>query len=184
LSDVLANGPLPSKDVENEGREAGIEPRTLKRAKQRLGVVSERQGGIGEKGRWYWRLPNGTFLTKGTHPGEGPLSGGTDRTDAKNPAYSSRDPQTPLRGPSAENTKGAGGRGPLSEPLSAEGPDELGKLLDNPPSWLSNQLAMCEEDPVRFLNPTATAIADHLYGSAGRWREITPVLATRFGGTS
>lgn len=59
LREMLADGPLPSKDVENEGREASIEPRTLKRAKQKLAVVSERRGETGQQGggRWYWRLP-------------------------------------------------------------------------------------------------------------------------------
>ncbi|MDP9479879.1 MAG: AAA family ATPase [Actinomycetota bacterium] len=74
LREVLGDGPLPSKDVENEGRDAGIEPRTLKRAKQQLGIISERQGGIGERGKWYWRLPTVLSVTKRTKPKDGPLS--------------------------------------------------------------------------------------------------------------
>ncbi len=115
LREILAGGPLPSKEVENDGREASIEPRTLKRAKQKLEVISERQGGIGEKGRWYWRLPD----SKGTKPGDGPLSSDVGRTDAENPAYTSQKRGAALRGPSAKGVKETNGHGPLSEPLSA-----------------------------------------------------------------
>jgi hypothetical protein len=114
LKEILADGPLPSKEVENEGRDAGIEPRTLKRAKQKFGVVSERHGGIGERGRWYWRLPDGFSDTKGTKPEDGPLSSTTDRTDSEKVAYISQKHDTSLRGPSTGGVKEANGDGPLS----------------------------------------------------------------------
>jgi hypothetical protein len=120
LRGILADGAQPSKDVENEGRDAGIEPRTLKRAKQKLGVISERQGGIGERGKWYWRLPTGILLTKGTKPEDGPLSGATDRTDSEKTADTSQIHGTALRGPSTVGVKKANGDGPLSEPLSVD----------------------------------------------------------------
>ncbi len=120
LREVLANGSLPSKDVENEGRDASIEPRTLKRAKQKLGIISERQGGIGERGKWYWRLPAGLSGTKGTKPEDGPLSRGADRTDGADAAYISQERGSQLRGPSRESVKEANRHGPLSEALSAD----------------------------------------------------------------
>jgi hypothetical protein len=39
-----------------EARKAALTPRTLKRAKKRLGVVSKLLG-YGSNGRWQWRLP-------------------------------------------------------------------------------------------------------------------------------
>lgn len=56
LRTILGNGPVPATDVEDQAEAAGVAPRTLKRAKTRLGVVSERAGG--SKGRWIWRLPD------------------------------------------------------------------------------------------------------------------------------
>lgn len=44
------------KEVKAAVLSAGVSPRTLDRAKQALGVVSERKG-FGPEGEWYWRLP-------------------------------------------------------------------------------------------------------------------------------
>ena len=42
----------------------GISWRTVKRAKKKLGIVTERKAesgqGLGRAGRWYWSLPGGT----------------------------------------------------------------------------------------------------------------------------
>ena len=56
LRELLADGPVEAKRVEQERREAGIAPRTLDRAKAALGVKSERQGGLAGEGRWVWAL--------------------------------------------------------------------------------------------------------------------------------
>jgi len=50
--------------------------------------------------------------------------------------------------------------------------DELVKLLEDPPDWLTKQLAECRENPKRWLNPTASAIAAELYGTAARWGDV------------
>jgi hypothetical protein len=52
LKKRLADGPAAARPVEEEADAELISERTLKRAKRKLGVVSEK---IGEK--WIWRLP-------------------------------------------------------------------------------------------------------------------------------
>jgi len=60
LRDLLADGsPVPAAEVTRHAREIGISPRTLHRAKARLGVKSERSG-YGSSGRWSWHLPSKT----------------------------------------------------------------------------------------------------------------------------
>jgi RecA-family ATPase len=55
LLDVLADGPVPSKQIDKLRRDAGIAERTLKRAKDKAGVETYREG-FGAAGLWYWRL--------------------------------------------------------------------------------------------------------------------------------
>jgi hypothetical protein len=59
LNEVLADGPLPAKQVIEEADDAGISERTLARAKKMVGVMSYREGETGErgKGQWLWKLP-------------------------------------------------------------------------------------------------------------------------------
>jgi putative DNA primase/helicase len=63
LQDALLAGPKPANQVFKEAREAGHSEITVKRAKQKLGVVSIK-GGMSEK--WCWALP-----TKEINPPEG-----------------------------------------------------------------------------------------------------------------
>ena len=53
------DGPVESKDVLKETKEAGFKERTLDRAKTRVGVVAIRKGKGGQRGGgiWYWSLP-------------------------------------------------------------------------------------------------------------------------------
>src|SRR5262249_49378541 len=53
LADLLANGPMSSKDIEEAAEANGIARRTLFRAKGELGVTAT-QGG----GKWTWQLPD------------------------------------------------------------------------------------------------------------------------------
>jgi hypothetical protein len=53
----LAQGRRPAREIAKAARDAGIKDRTLDRAKQKLRVRSEREGGIGGQGVWFWRLP-------------------------------------------------------------------------------------------------------------------------------
>jgi len=53
LRDILSEGPVGAKDVERRAGEAGVQQRTLRRAKERLGVRSMKSG----RGQWEWALP-------------------------------------------------------------------------------------------------------------------------------
>jgi archaellum biogenesis ATPase FlaH len=55
LRELLAAGSVPAREVQREARAAGIAPRTLERAKGRLGVKSTRPDGF--TGPWFWTLP-------------------------------------------------------------------------------------------------------------------------------
>ena len=53
LRDKLSGGPVCAKEGEDHARVLGIAPRTLARARKKLGVVAEK-GGLKEG--WTWRL--------------------------------------------------------------------------------------------------------------------------------
>lgn len=55
MKDALADGPRAGKQVKDDARADGIAPRTLDRAKTKLGVVA---GPNGFGGEWVWRLPD------------------------------------------------------------------------------------------------------------------------------
>jgi len=55
LKDILANGPIPAKQIRKDASEAGLSPRTLDRAKNAAGVKATRNG-YGENGAWSWEL--------------------------------------------------------------------------------------------------------------------------------
>jgi hypothetical protein len=54
LQHMLADGPMGATELMAEAKGAGISPASLKRAKQALGVQSEKAAGDGP---WQWRLP-------------------------------------------------------------------------------------------------------------------------------
>jgi putative DNA primase/helicase len=57
LRALLADGPMLSKQIKQEGEQAGFAWRTLWRSAHRLNVETERVGGLAGGGKWYWRLP-------------------------------------------------------------------------------------------------------------------------------
>ena len=58
LRDLLAAGPVASKQIEADAKANGIAQRTLWRAKATLGVVADRSRTTeGNTGPWYWRIP-------------------------------------------------------------------------------------------------------------------------------
>ncbi|MEO1751151.1 AAA family ATPase [Thiofaba sp. EF100] len=59
LRNLLADGPLPQKQIMDDARGAGYSETTIRRAKQRLGVEAVKEGGYfgGHKQQWAWRLP-------------------------------------------------------------------------------------------------------------------------------
>ena len=56
LSRVLKDGPLRATRVAQLARSAGIAMPTLRRAKRRLGVTSDKAGALRGPQRWFWRL--------------------------------------------------------------------------------------------------------------------------------
>jgi hypothetical protein len=67
LREILADGPVPSKDVMREARVAGISHSTLIRAKDRLGIKVRKEGQPGSKDqRWVWEMP---ITAEGGHEG-------------------------------------------------------------------------------------------------------------------
>ncbi len=56
LRGQLVNGPTPSEQILIEGKQAGFSEKTLRRAKDQLGMKSRRQGFGG--GKWDWYLPD------------------------------------------------------------------------------------------------------------------------------
>jgi hypothetical protein len=75
LQELLAEGPLPAKEIYRRAQEEVIRRRTLERAKERLGVCSGKVGG-GRLGSWTWRLPSGAGVES---PPE-PVLGGTQES--------------------------------------------------------------------------------------------------------
>jgi AAA domain-containing protein/primase-like protein len=61
LREALADGPIPSKQVLDDGEAAGFSRRTLFRAKKRIDVWARRTGGAGARGEWMWELPGEDF---------------------------------------------------------------------------------------------------------------------------
>jgi hypothetical protein len=59
LQDRLADGAeVPAKEVEEHAHALGITPRTLRRARKKLGVNTRRESeGRGGRGQWLWSLP-------------------------------------------------------------------------------------------------------------------------------
>jgi putative DNA primase/helicase len=56
LLEYLADGPVPSKAVEDAAEAHGIASRTLRRARAELGIKLTKRG-FGEDGEWIWELP-------------------------------------------------------------------------------------------------------------------------------
>ncbi|HUE72669.1 MAG TPA: AAA family ATPase [Pirellulaceae bacterium] len=62
LTDLLADGPLPQKDVQAAAKDNGYSWATVRRAKERLGVASRREG-FGKGSKVLWELPAHTCST-------------------------------------------------------------------------------------------------------------------------
>ncbi len=174
LREVLSDGPQPASNVRREADSAGVAKRTLDRARQSLGVLSEREGEAGKRGggKWTWRLPG----IKVASPGGWRTKSHTGRTDEKESPYLSQNGQDGLRTPSTEGVKGAKAVGTLNLGEGEQETDDPGfaieAYLKSSPSWLDSQLRKCAEDRDRFLKPTATTLAYEVFGTADRWREV------------
>lgn len=72
LNDVLADGPVPARDVIQSAEDAGIAEKTLRRAQKVLGVAPYRESEAGKRGagRWLWKLPIADLATGGDQDGQ------------------------------------------------------------------------------------------------------------------
>jgi putative DNA primase/helicase len=56
LTDLLSRGPVSAKDVKKEALDAGISPKSLRSAREALGIKPGKIG-FGVESRWDWNLP-------------------------------------------------------------------------------------------------------------------------------
>jgi putative DNA primase/helicase len=66
LRDLLSEGSVPAKEVKAEANSAGLTWATVRRAKDRLGITSKREG-FGDDGVWVWELPKVHNFLKDAH---------------------------------------------------------------------------------------------------------------------
>lgn len=68
LVDLLAEGPVPAKQVKAEATEAGLSWATVRRAQKALGIKAVKQGGFSpnkrDPSRWVWILPTASKVLK------------------------------------------------------------------------------------------------------------------------
>lgn len=60
LVDLLAEGPVSSKQIQADAKESGLSWATVRRAADALEVARQKDG---LRGGWYWRLPEGAQKT-------------------------------------------------------------------------------------------------------------------------
>jgi len=65
IETALANGPVPSADMEQMAEEQGISPKTMQRAKEALGVISIKHGN-----HWCWEIPIEVEYTEVSQDGQ------------------------------------------------------------------------------------------------------------------
>jgi len=58
LRDIVKDGGMPTKWIENAAKQAGLSWRTVQRACADLGVIVIRIGGLASEGEWQWQLPD------------------------------------------------------------------------------------------------------------------------------
>ncbi len=71
LMSILAHGPVAPTVIESEAKTAGIAKATLRRAKDSLGIKSEKTGFAGG---WGWALPKSSTVDEDAHPVTTPLN--------------------------------------------------------------------------------------------------------------
>jgi AAA domain/DnaB-like helicase N terminal domain len=80
LRDLLGAGPMEANEAKRKGREAGITDKTLRRAREKLGVKPYRVGQPGGGGHWMWSL---STKVPSTHPSNIERQDGQDRQDRR-----------------------------------------------------------------------------------------------------
>ena len=75
LLEYLSAGPRTAEDVFTAANEAGFSKDQIRRAREKLGVQSKKQG---YQGAWKWELPEGTFTAKNPKDGKDGKEFGVD----------------------------------------------------------------------------------------------------------
>jgi AAA domain len=130
LEQELGDRTMDAATVQKNARSLGISPRTLDRAKARAGVAAERVGGIGEDGRWTWRLRTPKGLAPLANEEVGALSANPHETTVS-------DDPAPLRTPN--HLYGA-----LSGETEKTGVDDRSSL---PPPEERDRCEACRSEP-------------------------------------
>lgn len=191
LREVLADGPETVAELRKQANEAGISWRTVERAKAALGVQAMREGESGKRGggTWVWALPT----IKTATPGGWRPKSRTDRADAENTAYVSREQGDGLRPPSTNHIKAAdvfGGLNGTSSPTLEESrtrsagrlsSEDVRKLFAKPPGWLREQADHCRRQGTpEQVKALAAAVAAHLSGDATRGEDVLAAVEAQF----
>ncbi len=119
LRGLLADGRVPATEVFRDARKNGLSENTMRRAKRRLGVVTRHEGQPGEKGAWYWSLP------EGAHAAPEDAHSGRPWASSENPAAKQKDsplPSPKMLTPHTLSIFGEHLRGP--NPVGAELPPD------------------------------------------------------------
>lgn len=69
LIQLLWKGPVPSKEIPAQIKEAGLSAKTVRRARESLGIICQRIG-YGPEGGWEWRLPEPLRVGRNFETGE------------------------------------------------------------------------------------------------------------------
>jgi putative DNA primase/helicase len=65
LAEILKNGPIKKRDIEELARDEDIKPSTLRRAKKELGVISVKPEDEGKNPPWVWKFPGNNSQDEG-----------------------------------------------------------------------------------------------------------------------
>lgn len=116
LRAMLASGPVPARQVQDEAEDASITEATLRRAKKALSVAVYREGVEGKQGggKWVWEIP---ALKPEPQDGQEGLGAQTVRDEHLNLNEGSEEDESPIDTPDPLDAQG-------SEGLGAQGGDE------------------------------------------------------------
>lgn len=133
LRQRLAAGPVPVRDLQAEARDCGFSLRTLRRAREDLGLEAVHQSD-GETVCWHWRLPEQVLLPSPFPPNWEPEAYEQDELTIDEPAPSPDD-QAEVGNPASEAseacTLASEGCDPFAPPRAANSPHENKAPLRN-----------------------------------------------------